>query len=370
MSDWHEAYRKRYAELKEAGRSFFPYTVFKDVFVALLIFAALAFLAWKFGAGLESLADPTDTTYNPRPEWYFLFLFQALKAFPGSLEPVAAVLLPGAAVVFLLVLPLIDRGPKRHPFDRPLLTGIGVFALLGIASLTVAGLRSPLVNPIQEKDPLVVSGERIYRDMNCAYCHKIHGKGGVIGPELDKVVGDESVEWLEKHFRDPRSVTPGSTMPNLHLLPDEVVALAAYMKTLGGEPFTKEAPHLFAESEGLASIALARGAYEQGELKARLARYHRDVDAAFRGWCDAWLDPAFRNWNVASYVDSWRAPALAIQGADDQYGTLAQIREIERRAPTSVETLILPGCKHQPHLERAEETVAAVAKFLRSALTF
>jgi ubiquinol-cytochrome c reductase cytochrome b subunit len=248
MSDWHEAYRKRYAELKEAGRSFFPYTVFKDVFVALLIFAALAFLAWKFGAGLESLADPTDTTYNPRPEWYFLFLFQALKAFPGSLEPVAAVLLPGAAVVFLLVLPLIDRGPKRHPFDRPLLTGIGVFALLGIASLTVAGLRSPLVNPIQEKDPLVVSGERIYRDMNCAYCHKIHGKGGVIGPELDKVVGDESVEWLEKHFRDPRSVTPGSTMPNLHLLPDEVVALAAYMKTLGGEPFTKEAPHLFAEN--------------------------------------------------------------------------------------------------------------------------
>ena len=246
MTDWHEAYRKRYAKLKEAGRSFFPYTVFKDTLAALLIFAALAFLAWKFGAGLESLADPTDTTYNPRPEWYFLFLFQALKAFPGSLEPVVATVLPGAAVVGLLLLPLLDRGPKRHPLDRPFLTGLGVIVLLAVGSLTVAGLRSPLVNPIEEKDPQVVAGRRVFQDMNCAYCHKIRGKGGVVGPELDKVAGDESVEWLEKHFRDPRSVVPGSTMPQMHLLPEEITALTAYMKSLGGEPFTKEAPKLFA----------------------------------------------------------------------------------------------------------------------------
>ena len=248
MKDWHEAYRKRYAKLKEAGQSFFPHTVFKDTLVVFLVFVLLAFLAWKFGAGLESLADPTDATYNPRPEWYFLFLFQALKAFPGSLEPVVAVVLPGAAILVLLVLPLLDRGPNRHPLDRPLLTGIGVLALLVVGSLTVAGLRSPLVNPIQEKDPLVVAGRRIYQDMNCAYCHKIRGKGGIVGPELDKVAGNESIAWLEKHFRDPRSVTPGSTMPQLHLLDDEVVALAAYMKSLGGEPFTAEAPKLFAEN--------------------------------------------------------------------------------------------------------------------------
>ena len=246
MSAWHEAYRKRYAKLKEAGRAFFPYTVFKDAFVIALVFAALALLAWKFGAGLESLADPTDTTYNPRPEWYFLFLFQALKAFPGSLEPVVATVLPGAAVLGLLLLPLLDRGPKRHPLDRPFLTGLGVLALLVVGALTMAGLRSPLVNPIEAKDPLVVAGRRIYQDMNCAYCHKIGGKGGVVGPELDKVAGDESIEWLEKHFRDPKSVTPGSVMPQLNLLPDEVVALTAYMKSFAGEPFTKEAPKLFA----------------------------------------------------------------------------------------------------------------------------
>ncbi|MFI5360678.1 MAG: c-type cytochrome [Elusimicrobiota bacterium] len=248
MSDWHEAYRARYAKLKASGQSFFPYTVFKDTLVAALIFAALAILAWKVGAGLEGLADPTDTTYNPRPEWYFLFLFQALKAFPGSLEPVAAVLLPGAAVTFLFLLPLIDRGPKRHPFDRPLLTGIGIVGLMGVTALTVAGIRSPLVNPIEEKDPHVLAGRRIYQDMNCAYCHRIKGKGGVVGPELDKVVGDESVEWLEKHFRDPKSVTPGSAMPQLHLLDDEIVSLTAYMKSLGGEPFTKDAPKLFADN--------------------------------------------------------------------------------------------------------------------------
>ena len=248
MKDWHEAYRKRYAKLKEAGHSFFPYSVFKDTLVALLIFAALAFLAWKYGAGLESLADPTDTTYNPRPEWYFLFLFQALKAFPGSLEPVVAVVLPGVAVVTLLLLPLIDRGPKRHPLDRPLLTGLGVVTLLAIGALTVAGFRSPLVNPIEEKDPLIANGQRIYRNMNCAYCHKIKGKGGIVGPRLDKVAGNESIEWLEKHFRDPRSVMPDSKMPQLHLLDDEVVALATYMKSLSPEPFTKDAPKLFADN--------------------------------------------------------------------------------------------------------------------------
>jgi len=125
------------------------------------------------------------------------------------------------------------------------------------------------------------------------------------------------------------------------------------------------APHVFAEPEGLASIVEARAAYEHGDLRPRLARYHRDVDAAFRGWCDCWLDPGFRDWNVAAYAESWRVPALLIQGADDQYGTLAQIREIERRAPTRVEALILQGCKHQPHLERPEATVEAIARFLR-----
>lgn len=247
MADWHESYKERYAKAKAEGKPFFPYAVVKDVFVAFLILGLLVFLAWKYGVVLEGLADPTDTTYNPRPEWYFLFMFQALKAFPGSMEAVGAVLLPGLGVAVLLLFPLFDRGPERHPLDRPWATGIGVLAILCVSALTVAGLKSPLVNPAVEHDPLVAAGLRLYRDLNCVYCHKVSGKGGSVGPDLSKVVGQESEDWLKRHFRDPKSVSPGSTMPQMSLLDDEIDALTAYMKTIGGEPYTKEAIKLFAE---------------------------------------------------------------------------------------------------------------------------
>ena len=81
------------------------------------------------------------------------------------------------------------------------------------------------------------------------------------------------------------------------------------------------APHLFTEEMGLASIAEARHAYETGDLRAKLAKYHAHVDCAFRGWNDAWLDPGFKAWNIEDTVSRWRVPALVIQGADDQYGT-------------------------------------------------
>ena len=123
------------------------------------------------------------------------------------------------------------------------------------------------------------------------------------------------------------------------------------------------APHFFTEPSGLAAIAAAREAYEQGDLRARLAKYHQYVDSAFRGWNEAWLDPGFKAWNIADSIDYWRVPTLAIQGVGDQYGTLAQIREIETRAYSPVDVEILEGCKHSPHLEQPERTVAAIAEF-------
>lgn len=123
------------------------------------------------------------------------------------------------------------------------------------------------------------------------------------------------------------------------------------------------APHLFTEPAGLASIAEAKRAYESGDLRTRLAKYHADVDNAFYGWNGAWLDPGFKSWNIEAFVDRWRAPALLIQGEDDPYGTLAQISAIRTRAPTAVKTLILPGCRHSPHLEQPEATMQAVADF-------
>lgn len=123
------------------------------------------------------------------------------------------------------------------------------------------------------------------------------------------------------------------------------------------------APHFFTEPAGLAEIAAARQAYVTTELKGRMAKYHRDPDNAFFGWNDAWLAEGFRAWNVADVIDHWQVPCLAIQGAADQYGTLAQIREIEARSPAPVETLILDGIHHAPHLEAPEATGAAIAAF-------
>ena len=123
------------------------------------------------------------------------------------------------------------------------------------------------------------------------------------------------------------------------------------------------APHFFTEPMGLAAITEARAAFEAGDLRGRMAKYHKDPDIAFRGWNDTWLNPEFKKWNVGEVIDYFRIPVLAIQGADDQYGTLAQIEEIENRAYSPVDTLILENCQHAPHQEQPDAVLAAIAEF-------
>ncbi|MDE0310436.1 MAG: alpha/beta hydrolase [Acidiferrobacterales bacterium] len=123
------------------------------------------------------------------------------------------------------------------------------------------------------------------------------------------------------------------------------------------------APHFFAEEVGLSQIQRAAEIFRTGELRLKMAKYHRNPDVAFRGWNDAWLHPDFVRWNVSDVIDHLRIPVLAIQGEDDQYGTLAQVREIESRVNAPFEKLILPQCQHSPHLSRPQETVAAIARF-------
>jgi pimeloyl-ACP methyl ester carboxylesterase len=123
------------------------------------------------------------------------------------------------------------------------------------------------------------------------------------------------------------------------------------------------APHLFTEEMGLASIAEARRAYETGDLRAKLAKYHAHVDSAFWGWNRAWLDPGFKAWNIEDAVSRWRVPALIIQGADDQYGTLKQVRAIEARSPAPVTSLILEACRHLPQIDQPQATLGAIVGF-------
>ena len=129
------------------------------------------------------------------------------------------------------------------------------------------------------------------------------------------------------------------------------------------------APHFFTEETGLAEIATARDAYRAGGIRERMSKYHRDPDNAFLGWNDAWLDEGFQPWNVAEVIDSWRVPCLAIQGAEDQYGSLAQIREVERRSPAPVEVLVVEGARHAPHLEKPEPVLTAITAFCIARIT-
>jgi pimeloyl-ACP methyl ester carboxylesterase len=125
-----------------------------------------------------------------------------------------------------------------------------------------------------------------------------------------------------------------------------------------------EAPHVFVEDVSIASITAARIAYETTDLRQRLARYHADVDSAFRGWNDIWLDPNFRTWTIEDALPGVRCPVLAIQGADDEYGTLAQLDAIERGIAGPFERLVLPQCKHSPHRDQEDAVLAAMAAFV------
>ena len=125
------------------------------------------------------------------------------------------------------------------------------------------------------------------------------------------------------------------------------------------------APHILVEDLSVRSIETARRAYESGGLRAGLARYHDDPDSAFWGWNDIWLSPQFRSWNIMPELAHIRCPLLAVQGLDDKYGTLEQIRGIARQAPQT-RLLELPDCGHSPHRDQAEVLIAAVQAFVGS----
>jgi pimeloyl-ACP methyl ester carboxylesterase len=126
-----------------------------------------------------------------------------------------------------------------------------------------------------------------------------------------------------------------------------------------------EAPHVFTEPHGLASIARMREAYRDTDLRARLSRHHGDnVDVAFRGWNDVWLNPEFAAWNIEEYLPAIRVPILILQGEDDEYGTWRQVEAIERQSGGSVESIAIPDCGHSPHREQPDVTLRAMADFV------
>ena len=123
------------------------------------------------------------------------------------------------------------------------------------------------------------------------------------------------------------------------------------------------APHVIVEDISVASIAAARDAYAMTDLRARLSRYHADVDGAFRGWNDIWLSRDFRSWDIEEYLPRIRCPVLAIQGEDDEYGTMEQLATIARKVP-DCELVKLEDCRHSPHRDQPEAVLGAIARFV------
>jgi pimeloyl-ACP methyl ester carboxylesterase len=143
------------------------------------------------------------------------------------------------------------------------------------------------------------------------------------------------------------------------------IAIIAAGSGLASRGLVLLAPHVFCEERSVRGIEDAREAYEHGDLRARLAKYHADVDVAFWGWNRAWLDPAFRAWNIEEFLPRVTAPVAVVQGDADPYGTLAQVDAIARGVPAGITRVISTGAGHAPHREREAEVLEAIALFTR-----
>jgi pimeloyl-ACP methyl ester carboxylesterase len=126
------------------------------------------------------------------------------------------------------------------------------------------------------------------------------------------------------------------------------------------------AAHVFVEDVTIEGIRATKRTWDEGDLRAKLARWHgSNVDIAFHGWCDTWLDPRFRDWNIVQRLPAIRVPTLVMQGADDEYGTVAQVETIARQVSGPVETMLLPVAGHSPHIDQPDAVIAAIGRFVR-----
>jgi ubiquinol-cytochrome c reductase cytochrome b subunit/menaquinol-cytochrome c reductase cytochrome b/c subunit len=185
-----EQYLREYAVLKSQGKPFFPYAVMKDSLMACIVMLVIITMAIVFGAELGPKADLTSTTYSPRPEWYFFFLFELLRVVkPPALVFIATVGIPTVCMVLLILLPFIDRNPERNPLKRPIATLAGITVIAAMAYLTIEGAVAGSPTEIEMKvSPQLTPGKLVAASSGCLGCHKIgdNGNSGP-GPELTKV---------------------------------------------------------------------------------------------------------------------------------------------------------------------------------------
>jgi len=233
-------YREAYAATKRGGVRFWPDVLGKDAIVSASIVLLIVLLAALFGAPLEAPADPTDTSYVPRPEWYFLPIYQLLKLVPGSLESLVAVGVPTVLVLVLVALPFFDRGSTRNLLHRPAaMVALGLI-LGGAGFLIGAAGRGPRVGGSEGGRPLSSverAGRALFQSQQCGGCHRVAGQGGEEGPDLTTVGLRHSSGWLHSFLESPSRFHAEARMPSYGppaLSHQEIEELAQYLSSLRG----------------------------------------------------------------------------------------------------------------------------------------
>jgi ubiquinol-cytochrome c reductase cytochrome b subunit len=242
---------------------FWPDQVYKDLITAGIVFLVLVALSVFIPPPFSGPADPLDTSYQPKPEWTFLFLYQALKLFPGKLEVVGTVGLPLLTGLLLLCIPFIDRRSERNPARRPIAMAALVVAAAAVITLSLIGNAShpgavsgsagsgtpsqaatpshgqppgPAADPASGSAPTAGEGSKLFETLGCIGCHAVGGKGGKIGPDLsDEGSRNRSKSWLADQIRNPKSHFPKTVMPSFSSLKDsQVQSLVDYLSGLKG----------------------------------------------------------------------------------------------------------------------------------------
>jgi quinol---cytochrome c reductase cytochrome c subunit, bacillus type len=215
-----EAYLREYSILKNQGKPFFPYAVTKDAVMACVVMAVIIFLALMFGAELGPKADPTTTTYVPRPDWYFFFLFEVLRVMRNvpKFTPMATIGVPTICMILLFLLPFYDRSPERRIERRPVALAAGIVTIGAMAFLTYTGADTGSPNSVDMKPPAALSseqkatftaGELVVGQSGCLACHVIgsNGNNGP-GPPLTHIGSKLPAAAIASTLRNPTSPMP------------------------------------------------------------------------------------------------------------------------------------------------------------------
>jgi menaquinol-cytochrome c reductase cytochrome b/c subunit len=225
-----EQYLREYAILKAQGKPFFPYAVAKDAVMACVVMAVIIAMSLVLGAELGSKANPTTTTYVPRPEWYFFFLFEVLRVIkPPSLVPLATIGVPTLGMIILFLLPFFDRSPERRPERRPIAMATAIFVIAAMALLTYQGAQAGSPTAIEVKTPARIkqaggtelreyeAGKLVVAQSGCLACHKIgeNGNSGP-GPDLTRIGSRLKGEGIARTL-----VNPTAPMPSFKNLPPQ-----------------------------------------------------------------------------------------------------------------------------------------------------